>query len=75
MSFTENKNIPGLLVLIDFEKAFDSVSWSFIFKALEYFGFGITIINWIKILNKDFKASLLQCGFLSEQFQIQRGCR
>lgn len=75
MSFTENENIPGLLVLIDFEKAFDSVSWSFIYKALEYFGFGNNIINWIKILNKDFKASVLQCGFLSEQFKIQRGCR
>lgn len=75
MSFTENENIPGLLVLIDFEKAFDSVSWSFIYKALEYFGFGNNIINWIKILNKDFKASVLQCGFLSEQFKIQRGCK
>lgn len=53
----------------------DSVSLSFIYKALEYFGFGNNIINWIKILNKDFKASVLQCGFLSEQFKIQRGCR
>lgn len=47
MSIIENENIPGLLVLIDFEKAFYSVSWSFIYKALEYFGFGNNIINWI----------------------------
>ena len=40
MAYTEFKNIPGLLVLIDFEKAFDSISWSFIYKVLEYFGFG-----------------------------------
>lgn len=26
MSYTELKNIPGLLVLIDFEKAYDSMS-------------------------------------------------
>lgn len=31
---TLNKNKPGLLVLIDFDKAFDSVSRSFIYKAL-----------------------------------------
>ena len=27
MAYTESKNIPGLLMLIDFEKAFDSILW------------------------------------------------
>ena len=27
--YTEKEEIPGLLLLIDFEKAFDSISWSF----------------------------------------------
>lgn len=38
MHFTEYNDIPGLLMLIDFEKAFDSISWNFIYKALEFFG-------------------------------------
>lgn len=75
MSYTEIHEIPGLLVLIDFEKAFDSMSWSFIYKVLSYFGFGEYIIQWIKILNTNFRACILQSGFLSEQFDIQRGCR
>ena len=29
---TENSKIPGLLLLVDFEKAFDSIAWSFIKK-------------------------------------------
>lgn len=58
--------MKGLLVLIDFTKAFDSVPWSFIYNALEYFRVGNNIINWTKKLNKDFKASVSQCGFLSE---------
>lgn len=40
MAYTESEHIPGLLVLIDFEKASDSISWSFIYKVLIYFGFG-----------------------------------
>jgi exonuclease III len=75
MSYTESKNIPGLLVLVDFEKAFDSVSWCFMYKVLNYFGFGKTFIEWIKILNTNFKASVLQYGHLSDQIHIQRGCR
>ena len=39
MSHTELNNIPGLLVFIDFEKAFDSVSWSFAYKVLNFFWF------------------------------------
>ena len=33
MDYTDNENILSL-VLIDFEKAFDSMSWSFIYKVL-----------------------------------------
>ena len=39
MFYTEKQNLPGLLLLIDFEKAFDSVPWSFIFKVLSLYNF------------------------------------
>ena len=32
LQYTENYQIPGMLVLIDFQKAFDSISWNFIYK-------------------------------------------
>ena len=34
-----------------------------------------TIVDWVKILNNDFRAAVSNCGFLLEQFIIQRGCR
>ena len=52
---------PGLAIMIDFEKAFDSVSFPFIQSILEIFGFGPNFRKWINILlgNSDTKKSLL----------------
>lgn len=75
MHITEQHKIPGLLMLIDFEKAFDSISWNFLTKTLQFFNFGDYIINWVNILNTDIKSTIVQSGFLSEFFPINRGCR
>lgn len=75
MDFTENNNIPGLLVLIDFEKAFDSISWKFMYNVLEFMGFGRDFIQWIKIFNSDITAYIIQSGYLSDPLNIERGCR
>ena len=40
MQFADENDIPGVLLMIDFEKAFDSVSWDFIDKTLQLFNFG-----------------------------------
>ena len=37
MQFTDDNDIPEVLLIIDFEKAFDSVSWDFIDKTLQLF--------------------------------------
>ena len=75
MHYTESKQLPGLLMLVDFEKAFDSVSWKFLYKTLSLFGFDDNFIKWIKMFNNDIYAHVIQCGFLSEKIQIKRGCR
>ena len=51
MSYAEEQDQEGLLMLIDFEKSLDSVSWRFLYKALNFFNFGHYIITWIKTLN------------------------
>ena len=44
MHYAEENNLPGLLLLVDFEKAFDSLSWKFIHNVMTFFGFGQSII-------------------------------
>ena len=75
MNYTEQNNIPGLLLLIDFEKAFDSLSWSFINKAMKYLNFGESLIHWIETFYKNITSAVIQCGHLSVFFRIGRGCR
>ena len=48
MNYTEKNHIPGLLIFIDFEKAFESISWEFILNTLKLFNFGNSKINWTR---------------------------
>ena len=72
---TKKQNIPGLLLSIDFEKAFDTVSWSFISDVLDYFNFGNSIKAWVSLFQKGSETCILQNGFMSEVFNLRRGCR
>ena len=48
INYCKLNKIKGLIALIDFEKAFDSINWDFISKTLKTFDFGKNLINWIK---------------------------
>ena len=75
MHYTEEEDIPGLLLLIDFEKAFDTLSWNFIKKTLNLFNFGPSISKWVRLFYTNITSVVNQGGNLSEVFDIQRGCR
>ena len=40
IEYTEQEDIPALLISIDFEKCFDRVEWQAVKGALKYFNFG-----------------------------------
>ena len=72
--------LPGIALMVDFEKAFDSVSFEFILTTLKLFGFGPFFTSWIQILlgnteNSNFNGVTVVNGHVSNQFKIQRGCR
>ena len=75
MTYTDLKHLPGFLILIDFEKAFDSIEWSFLYKSLKAFNFGHDFIRWIKILYTNIESYVINNGYLSNPFQLNRGIR
>ena len=42
-------DIPGLVLSIDFEKAFDKVEWEFLYFVMKKFGFEEKFIRWIRL--------------------------
>ena len=71
--YAKEKNLPGMILLIDFEKAFDRVSFKMIDATLEMFWFGKYYRVWI--LLKDFEACINNSGNISQRFPVKRGCR
>ncbi len=50
--FTKQNNFPGILLSINFEKAFDSVNWNVLFNTLKNAKFGEQFIGYIKPCTK-----------------------
>ena len=75
IKYTAAKNIPGLLLFLDFEKAFDTVEWSFLNKTLQHYNFGPSAIQWIKLFYHNTESCILNNGWSSDFFKLERGVR
>ena len=73
IEFTETNNIPGSLLLLDIEKAFDSVSHNFLFLTLERFNFSRNFIDSVKTLYAGRQSYVLNNGFLTDCIHMERG--
>ena len=73
--YLKENELPGLLVSLDFEKAFDSVNWKYMDNVMKIFGFGENICQWIGSFYSNIKSSVIVNGKASSSFSIERGCR
>ena len=75
INYCNTNRLAGLLLCIDFEKAFDSLDWIFMHKVLKAFGFQKDIRRWISVLYNNIKSNVLVNRQPSPWFSIKRGCR
>jgi hypothetical protein len=66
---------PALLLKLDVEKAFDSVSWEFLLEVLEAHGFSRRFRNLIAILLSTASTRILVNGHLTKTILHRRGLR
>ena len=64
-----------VLILLDFEKAYDRINWKFLEETLAALGFSETWIAWVQNLYTDTAVSILVNGQAGEEFALQRSVR
>ena len=76
LDYTRHKKMLGLLVAIDFEKAFDSLDHTYLFKVLNAFNFkfGPSFIRWIRVLYSNISSCIINNGFTSIFLQLVEVC-
>ena len=67
-SLQKRRTGSGLLQFIDFEKAFDSLEWSFIEKTLNYYNFGSSLVGWIRLFYTGITSCVQNNGWTSDFF-------
>ena len=75
LEYTRNEDLTGVLVSLDFRKAFDTLEWPFINSVLNHFNFGESVKRWAGIFYTDVESAVLNNGFATNWFKPTRGVR
>ena len=75
LDYTEKGEIPGALISLDFEKAFDKLDWNFMLKCLQKYNFGPVFIKWIQIMYEKPSLVVKNNGFFSREIPMSAGIR
>ena len=75
VDYSKRNGWSGILVAIDFEKAFDTVNFNFLIRTLHKFNFGPSFIQWICVLYKHSSSCVMNNGFTTGPFPLGRGVR
>lgn len=65
----------GVILKFDFEKAYDSVNWNFLFSMLGNFGFGRKWVGWMQECVTTARVLVLVNGSPTTEFCLEKGLR
>jgi exonuclease III len=75
INYVNERNLHGILAFVDYEKAFDSVSWKYMYDCLNALNFGENFINFIKTMYSNIETCVVNNGHSSAFFKPSRGIR
>ena len=75
MEQTRKLNRPGILLSLDFQKAFDTIEWSCIHHVLKRYNFGDSLKKWVKVFYTDIESAVLNNGYATNWIKPSTGVR
>jgi hypothetical protein len=75
MDYTKRKQIEAYAIAVDFEKAFDSIDWNYLWEALASYNIPSIFIDMMKLLYNDIESCVTNNGTSTPYFKITRGVR
>ena len=75
INYTNDHDLPGYIVSVDFQKAFDKVDHSFLEKTLEAFGFGGRYISFVISSLQNCVARVANNGRFTADVELERGIK
>ena len=75
IEYIKINNSSGVLLALDFSKAFDTINKDFLIVVFNKFGFGEMFIRWVSTLTNDTESSIQYSVWLSEFFPVNSGIR
>jgi hypothetical protein len=75
LDWVEESDQDLVLLLLDFEKAFDRIEWGFMFKALAKLGFCNQWIYWVRSLYHSVSSAIKLNGVVGSNFPLARSVR
>lgn len=75
MRALHRRKTPDLLLKLDIAKAFDNVSWEYIFELLQKIGFLVHWRDWVALLLSTSSSACLLNGIPGDSIEHRRGLR
>ncbi|GKD33073.1 RNA-directed DNA polymerase, eukaryota [Tanacetum coccineum] len=75
LSWCKHKKVNATIFKVDFEKAFDSVRWDYLYDVLSAFGFGVKWRSWITGCLNSAMVSVLVNGCPTSEFHFHKGLK
>ena len=75
IDYVNHRNIPGAILSLNIQKAFDSIDWLFVKGMLERYQFGVNLIKWVEILYTRPECYAINNGYISDIIKVKRGVR